>query len=40
MDNTNYVVKRLDPFAKVKDRCIKCNEPGYDYLLYDRRQSH
>ena len=40
MDNTNYVVKRLDPFAKVKDHCIKCNEPGYDYLLYDRRQSH
>ena len=41
MDNTNYIVKRLDPFAKVKDRCIKCNmNPGYDYPLYDRRQSH
>ena len=40
MDSSQYIVKRLDPFAKTKDRCIKCDNPGYDYLLYDRRQSH
>lgn len=40
MDNSHYIVKRLDPFAKVKDRCIKCDNLGYDYVLLDRRQNH
>ena len=40
MDSPDYIVKRLDPFAKTKDQCIKCNNPGYDYLLFDRRQNH
>lgn len=40
MDNSQFIVKRLDPFAKHKERCIKCDNPGFDYLLYDRRKSH
>ena len=38
--NPSIIVKRLDPFARSKDRCIKCDNPGYDYLLFDRRQNH
>ena len=26
----NYVVRRLDPFAKSKDHCDKCNNSGWD----------
>ena len=33
------VVKRLDPFAKTKERCIKCYGQGYDYIVYDQRSS-
>ena len=40
MDCPDFIVKRLDPFAKTKDNCIKCDKPGYDYLLLDRRQNH
>ena len=40
MDCPDFIVKRLDPFAKTKDSCIKCDKPGYDYLLLDRRQNH
>lgn len=35
----NYVVRRLDPFAKSKDHCDKCNNSGWDYIVYDRRTS-
>ena len=37
MSNGSYIVKRLDPFAKSKEPCVKCNKPGYDYLVYDRK---
>lgn len=35
----NYVVRRLDPFAKSKDHCDKCNNCGWDYIVYDKRTS-
>ena len=35
----NYVVRRLDPFAKSKDHCDKCNNSGWDYVVYDKRTS-
>ena len=35
----NYVVRRLDPFAKSKDHCDKCNNSGWDYIVYDKRTS-
>ena len=31
--NPDYIVRRLDPFAKRKDRCDKCNGDGWDYVL-------
>ena len=39
MTNGSYVVKRLDPFAREKDRCFKCENLGYDYLIYDKKSS-
>ncbi|EKC70307.1 hypothetical protein LEA_07849, partial [human gut metagenome] len=27
------IVRRLDPFAKVKDHCDKCNQSGWDYVI-------
>ena len=38
-DEPNYVVRRLDPFAKSKDHCDKCNNSGWDYIVYDKRTS-
>lgn len=32
----NYIVKRLDPFARVKEKCDKCEGYGYDYLVIER----
>lgn len=37
LNNPNYVVRRLDPFAQAKDKCDKCNETGWDYIIFDRR---
>lgn len=33
--NPDYIVKRLDPFAKVKQKCDKCQNDGYDYIVLD-----
>ena len=33
------IVRRLDPFAKSKDHCDKCNNSGWDYIVYDKRTS-
>jgi mRNA interferase MazF len=38
--NPSIIVKRLDPFKSEKDRCDKCDRPGYDYLVYDKRSLH
>lgn len=37
--NTDYVVRRLDPFAREKGKCDKCLNFGYDYLIYDKSLS-
>ena len=37
--NPGYVVKRLDPFSKKVDKCFKCDNLGYDYLIFDKRAS-
>lgn len=37
--NTDYVVRRLDPFAREKRKCDKCPNSGYDYLIYDKSLS-
>lgn len=36
--NPDYVVRRLDPFAKEKERCDKCLDSGYEYIVYDRKK--
>ena len=35
-NSPNYIVKRLDPFAKAKEKCDKCQSYGYDYLVIER----
>ena len=39
MSDESFIVKRLDPFSNKKDKCFKCDNLGYDYLVYDRRAS-
>ncbi|NCC02157.1 MAG: type II toxin-antitoxin system PemK/MazF family toxin [Clostridia bacterium] len=39
ISNPNYVVRRLDPFAPAKDKCDKCNKVGWDYIIFDRRNT-
>ena len=39
IQNPDYIVRRLDPFAKRKDRCDKCDRDGWDYVVTDRYSS-
>ena len=34
--NPAYIIRRLNPFEKIKHQCDKCSGSGYDYLIYDR----
>ena len=35
--NPDYIVRRLDPFAKNKERCDKCLDYGYEYIVQERK---
>lgn len=35
-NSPNYIVRRLDPFAKTKEKCDKCQNYGYDYIIIER----
>ena len=37
MSDPNMVVRRLDPLSSMKDKCDKCQNTGYDYIVYDKR---
>ena len=37
MSDPNMVVRRLDPLSSTKDKCDKCQNTGYDYVVYDKR---
>ena len=37
--NPDYIVRRLDLFAKVKDHCDKCNQTGWDYVITERQHN-
>ncbi len=37
--DSNLIVRRMDPFSNIKDCCVKCGEPGYDYIVYDKRKA-
>ena len=36
--NPNFIVKRLDPYAKEKQHCDKCLDYGYDYIVIDKAE--
>lgn len=36
-NNSCYLVKRLNPFSRIRERCDKCDGLGYDYLLTERK---
>lgn len=31
-----YMVKRFEPTQVVKDTCDKCNNLGFDYLIFEK----
>lgn len=37
IDAPNYIVRRLDPFSSSKNKCDKCTNMGWDYVIYDKR---
>ena len=39
ISDPDYLVKRLDPFAKEKQKCDKCPSAGYDYIIIDRTEN-
>ena len=40
MDSGNYYVRRLDPFQKEKDTCERCDKPGWDYVIVDKKEQN
>lgn len=38
LDAPEYVVRRVDPFAKNKDKCDKCNNRGWDYHISEKKE--
>lgn len=33
-----YIIKRFDPLQVKKDKCDKCNDRGYDYVFFDKKE--
>lgn len=38
MQNPDCIVKRKDPFAKVKSSCDKCGSSGWEYVVTENKQ--
>lgn len=36
--NPDYIVKRYDPFERVKQKCDKCQNLGYEYIVQERSE--
>jgi len=34
----SFIIRRLDPFQKAKVACDRCNRPGWDYVVVDRKR--
>ena len=34
--NKDIMLKRVDPYNKIKDHCDRCNSFGYDYLIIEK----
>lgn len=37
IENSKYIVRRVDPLSKEKKACDKCGQLGYDYLLINKQ---
>lgn len=37
--NPDYIIRRLDSFAKAKEKCDKCQSLGYEYIVIDKNHS-
>lgn len=38
-NTSNYIVRRLDPLAIKREKCDKCDNMGWNYIIYERRTS-
>ena len=38
INSGKYFVRRLDPFAKSREKCDKCNSVGWDYILFEKKK--
>lgn len=34
----DFIIKRFDPLQAKKDKCDKCNDLGYDYVFFDKKE--
>lgn len=34
----DFIIKRFDPLQVKKDKCDKCNDLGYDYVFFDKKE--
>lgn len=39
LDSPDYLVRRVDPFAKTRDKCCKCEGRGWDYYVTLRKST-
>lgn len=40
MSTNNYVIRRLDPFAKRKTKCDKCGRLGWQYTVMEKQRNN
>lgn len=34
--NKDIIIRRLNPYERIKDHCDKCNGMGYDYIIHSK----
>lgn len=39
IESPDYIIRRVDPFAKVRDKCCKCENRGWDYYVLQRKSN-
>lgn len=39
-ENPDFIIKRVDQFAKNKDKCDICGKPGWDYEVIERKSTN
>ncbi len=38
LDSPEHIVRRVDPFAKTREKCSKCGNLGWDYYISQKNQ--